>query len=47
MLVCKKDFNSSGISYLCWGNYHPLGKWAYIRTWAQLILLAQLDPLSL
>jgi hypothetical protein len=30
----------------CWGNYHPLGKWAYIRTRAQLILLAQLDPLS-
>jgi hypothetical protein len=35
-----------GNSY-CYGNYHSLGKWAYTWTsWAQLISLAQLDPLS-
>jgi len=37
------QWESGGI---CWGNYYPLGKWAYARTKAQLILLAQLDPLS-
>jgi hypothetical protein len=31
---------------MCWGNYHPLGKWAYYRTRAQLILLTQLDLLN-